>query len=309
MKPIFETHIGNYILLKRCGEKDLYTVGNDKFLLIIFTDRVVLKGCILPTPIPERGIVINSLSNFWFNKTRHIIPNHLIDHDPWWLHWFYDDDWYYDEIKGRVSLVRKALPLTLKAMVRGYMTDSAYREYSDSGKVSGTRLHLDFKYSERLSEPLFSFIQKKNGLGVYTHLSFNDSIRVIGYEMSNRIREISIELYSFAEQYARERGIIIAETRFTFGFVDKDIILIDELLTPDSSILWSMESYEPGRVHMEMDKQYIIDYLQRKNWDGTLPPPEIPNGVIYKTREQCIKILHSILEDKSPAPKLEALKL
>ena len=216
IRTMFESNERGYILLRRGKVRYIYTVGNSVLLMIIATDRISAFDCVLPIPIPEKGIILTQLSNFWFRKTEHIIQNHVVNPDPKELDWYYDDDWYYDEIRGRIVLVRKAEPLPVEAIVRGFLAGSAWNEYRDTGTVSGIRLPKGLCQSEKLPEPVYTPSTKAEAGKHDENITFKDSINILGSYFTRKIKDVSLKLYRFAEMYARDRGIIIADTKFEF---------------------------------------------------------------------------------------------
>jgi phosphoribosylaminoimidazole-succinocarboxamide synthase len=264
-------------LVKRGKVRDIYSAGDSSQLMIIATDRISAFDFVLPTPIPEKGIILTQMSNFWFKKTEHIVPNHLVDTDPEWI------NRCLDEISGRAILVKKAKPLLIEAIVRGYLAGSGWREYRETGHICGTKLPPNLHESEKLSESIYTPSTKEKRAMHDVNISFVETVNLIGANMAEKIRNISLRLYSFAAEYALKRGIIIADTKFEFGLVDGELILIDELLTPDSSRFWPMDSYKPGRSQHSFDKQYVRDYLDEIGWNKVPPVPELPAEIVEKT--------------------------
>jgi len=285
MQTLFESNERGYALLRRGKVRDVYAIGNTH-LLIIATDRISAFDCVLPTPIPEKGIILTQMSNFWFGKTEHIVPNHLVDADPKWMDWYYDDDWCYEEMRGRVVVVKKAEPLPVEAVVRGYLAGSGWKEYRETGKICGIQLPPGMSESAQLPAPIYTPATKAEAGMHDENISFERTVDIVGRDLAEKVRDISMQLYLFAADYARERGIIIADTKFEFGFVDGEFVLIDELFTPDSSRFWPVDGYRAGRPQPSFDKQYVRDYLEGLDWDKTPPAPELPPDIVRGATEK-----------------------
>jgi phosphoribosylaminoimidazole-succinocarboxamide synthase len=251
---------------------------------MVATDRISAFDSILPNGIPDKGAVLTQLSAFWFERTRDVVPNHFIrladgtsgDQLPFELP---------RELRGRSMLVRKAERLDVECIVRGYMAGSAWAEYRDSGRLFGVRMPPDIRESEALPEPLFTPTTKAE-IGHDENISFSDLIQEIGPETATALRLRSLALYKYAIAYARERGILIADTKFEFGLLEGEPIVIDEMLTPDSSRFWPASEYQPGRSQNSFDKQFVRDWLTDSGWNREPPPPELPPDIIEKTAER-----------------------
>ncbi len=285
MQAIAQTNFENLKLFRRGKVRDVYDLG-DK-LLIVATDRLSAFDVVLPDPIPLKGTVLTQISKFWFDRTTHITPHHCISTVV--------EDYpssvgpYAAQLKGRSMLVKKTQPLAIECVVRGYLTGSGLKEYRRSQSVCGIPLGEGLVDGSMLPEPLFTPSTKAEE-GHDENIDFDTAAGIIGREQAEKVRDLSIALYSFARDFARERGIIIADTKFEFGVDDNgDIILIDEALTPDSSRFWPMEGYAPGQSQPSFDKQYVRDHLEAVNWDKTPPAPELPADVIAKTTEKYIE--------------------
>ncbi len=262
--------------------RDIYDLGER--LLIVATDRISAFDHVLPSPIPGRGKVLTRLSVFWFNATKDIVPNHL-------LAWRVEDypDWlsrYFSQLDGRSMLVSKARRIDVECVVRGYLAGSGWREYKSTGRVCGIELPPGLGESERLPEPIFTPATKAPQGQHDVNITFDQLVELVGGEVAEALREKSLKLYRFAHDYALRRGIIIADTKFEFGFVDGKLVLIDELLTPDSSRFWDASSYRPGEHQEALDKQFVRDYLLSVGWSGEGDPPKLPPQVVQQTVER-----------------------
>lgn len=268
---------------KRGKVRDVYDLGDE--LLIVVTDRISAYDVILPQGIPGKGRVLNQISKYWFDNTTDIVPNHLISTDFCdFPHIFHS---YADVLEGRSMLVKKTKPLPIECVVRGYITGSGWKEYQESGFVCGIKLPEGLLESAKLSEPIFTPATKAEEGEHDLNISFEETIDLIGIDLSRKVRDISISLYSKARDMADRKGIIIADTKFEFGLEnDGTLILIDEALTPDSSRFWPKDEYEPGRSQKSFDKQFVRDYLSSIDWDKTPPAPELPEDIIQKTSEK-----------------------
>jgi phosphoribosylaminoimidazole-succinocarboxamide synthase len=276
-------------LYRRGKVRDVYK-PSDEHLLIVACDRISAFDHVLPTPIPTKGMILTQMSNFWFQKTEQLIANHIVDYNPG-PNWYPDLDWYYGDLEGRTVLVRNAQPLSIEAIVRGYLSGSGWKEYQDRGTVCGITLPRGLPESARLPETIFTPSTKAQS-GHDENISFDEAASLVGRENAERVRDASLSLYRFASEHALERGIIIADTKFEFGLVNDgsaaegELILIDEVFTPDSSRFWPADSYEPGRPQTSFDKQYVRDYLEAIRWDKEAPAPGLPEDVVEKTREK-----------------------
>ncbi len=285
MQAIAQTNFDTLALFRRGKVRDVYDLG-DK-LLIVATDRLSAFDVVLPDPIPLKGTVLTQISKFWFDRTTQITRNHCISTSV--EEYPADLAPYAEQLKGRSMLVEKTQPLAIECVVRGYLTGSGLKEYRRSQSVCGIPLGEGLVDGSMLPEPLFTPSTKAEE-GHDENIDFDTAAGIIGREQAEKVRDLSIALYSFARDFARERGIIIADTKFEFG-VDSsgEIILIDEALTPDSSRFWPMEGYAPGQSQPSFDKQYVRDHLEAVNWDKTPPAPELPADVIAKTTEKYIE--------------------
>jgi phosphoribosylaminoimidazole-succinocarboxamide synthase len=281
-KAIYETHFPDLTLFKRGKVRDVYEVA-DK-LLIVATDRVSAFDVIMADPIPGKGRVLTEISTAWFRAMEEVIPNHLIstrveDYPP-------PCGEYAAELEGRSMLVRRTEPVPIECVVRGYLAGSGWKEYQESEKICGIKLPAGLIESSKLPEPIFTPATKEEVGDHDINITFEDMIKRIGKNLSEQLRETTLTVYERARRMAEAKGIIIADTKLEFGMLDGDLILIDELLTPDSSRFWPADDYQPGRPQHAFDKQFLRDYLLTLDWDKSPPPPPLPPDIVAKTRER-----------------------
>lgn len=283
MTVVYESELRSIPRLRRGKVRDIYEV-DASHLLIVATDRLSAFDVVLPTPIPEKGRILTAMSNFWFGRTTALIPNHLTNRP---LEEVLETD-EVAQVQGCAVIVRRAQPLPLEAIVRGYLAGSAWAEYQSSGTVCGIPLPSGLHESERLPEPLFTPSTKAPQGEHDVNISFATMIALLGRNeaLAERVRDISLQVYRAALAYALVRGIIIADTKFEFGLLDGQLYMIDELLTPDSSRFWPVEGYEPGRGQPSFDKQYVRDYLLSTGWDKRPPAPALPPHVVEQTAQK-----------------------
>ena len=277
---VWETQFAGVHFLNRGKVRDLYEVGGQ--LLLVATDRLSAFDVVLPTPIPDKGRVLTQLSLFWFNLLRDILPNHVITATEFPA----ELAPYGAQLEGRAMLCRRTNPLPIECVVRGYLSGSGWKDYRATGKICGIPLPRGLRESERLPEAIFTPSTKATA-GHDENIAFDDAVARIGGELAERVRAISLEIYRRAAAYAEPRGIILADTKFEFGLGGDDgreLIWIDEALTPDSSRFWPADGYEPGRTQPSFDKQYVRDYLERIGWNKQPPGPELPPEVVAATR-------------------------
>ncbi|MBI4006593.1 MAG: phosphoribosylaminoimidazolesuccinocarboxamide synthase [Gammaproteobacteria bacterium] len=277
---LYKSEIKSLPLINSGKVRDIYAVDGDH-MLIVTTDRISAFDVILPDPIPGKGRVLTAVSNFWFNRTRHIVPNHLSTLS---LEGVIPDARERTPVEGRSVIVRKLKPLPVEAIVRGYISGSGWKEYQNTGSISGIKLPAGLRQAEKLPEPLFTPSTKAE-LGVHDeNISFEKTVALLGKGLAEKVRDVSLKIYQESADYARNRGIIIADTKFEFGTDEKgNLVLIDEVLTPDSSRFWPADSYQIGISPPSFDKQYVRDYLETLDWDKTSPGPELPDDVIRNT--------------------------
>ncbi|MCT4626053.1 phosphoribosylaminoimidazolesuccinocarboxamide synthase [Halodesulfovibrio sp.] len=280
MKVVTQTTITDYPLVSRGKVRDIYEI-DDSSLLIITTDRMSAFDVIMAEPIPYKGVILNQITLFWMKKFEHIIANHLIASDvkdfPEPLHK------YSDELEGRSVLVKKAKPLPIECIVRGHISGSGWKDYNKTGSVCGYELPEGMVESEKFPNPLFTPSTKAE-LGEHDeNISVERATEMIGKELAEKVADVSLRIFSEGRDFAEEKGIIIADTKFEFGMVDGELTLIDEVLTPDSSRFWPKSSYTPGKSQPSFDKQYLRDWLSTQDWDKTPPAPALPAEVIEET--------------------------
>jgi phosphoribosylaminoimidazole-succinocarboxamide synthase len=287
---LYQSDIPGLKLAFRGKVRDVYDLGDA--LLIVASDRLSAFDVVLPTPIPEKGRVLTALSQFWFERTRHLTRNHLLDRR---LEDVVPADWV-DPLKHRSQIVCKAEPLPVEAVVRGYLVGSGWTDYQKSGAVCGVSLPPGLQQAERLPEPIFT-PSTKAPVGQHDqNIPFAEAERKLGPERAAKVRDLSLALYRFGAEWAEKRGIIIADTKFEFGMVDGEIILIDEVLTPDSSRFWPSSEYRTGISPPSFDKQYVRDYLISIKWNKEPPAPELPPEVVRKTSEKYLEALRRLTE-------------
>jgi phosphoribosylaminoimidazole-succinocarboxamide synthase len=280
---LFESSISSLKLLTRGKVRDIYAI-DDQHMLIVTTDRMSAFDVILPDPIPGKGRVLTSVSNFWFEKTQHVIPNHLAKLT---LEQVLPDANERAQVEGRAIVVKKLQPLPVEAIVRGYIIGSGWKDYQQSGHVCGIKLPEGLQQAQELPEAIYTPSTKAD-IGEHDeNISFAKTIDLLGREMAEKVRDVSLKLYTEASAFAKQRGIIIADTKFEFGLDDQGVLyLIDEVLTPDSSRFWPAEQYQLGISPPSFDKQFIRDYLDKLDWDKTAPGPSLPDEIAEKSAEK-----------------------
>jgi phosphoribosylaminoimidazole-succinocarboxamide synthase len=280
-QTILQTHLGN-LPVRRGKVRDIYDLGDE--LLLVSTDRISAFDWVLPTGIPDKGRVLTEISKFWFERLAE--PNHVITTDV--------DDMELPEsidrgpLAGRSMLVRKTEVVPIECVVRGYLAGSGWKEYQKQGTVCGIQLPAGLKESDQLPQPIFTPATKEES-GHDINISFETMVDLVGREVSEELRRRSLSVYNRGAEYARSRGIIIADTKFEWGRVDEAIILIDEVLTPDSSRFWPLDLFRPGQPQPSYDKQFVRDWLETTAWDKNSTPPELPADIVAKTRSKYIE--------------------
>ena len=282
MDALYESSLKSLPRLGRGKVRDIYGVGDDKMLIVV-SDRLSAFDVVLPDPIPDKGRVLNEMANFWFGKLGHIVPNQLTDIDPETVVQGKDEK---AQVKGRSIVVKKLKPLPIEAVVRGYIIGSGWKDYQKTGKICGIELPKGLQQAQKLPQPIFTPATKAES-GHDENISFEEVVKLIGKELAEKVREVSIRLYKEASEFAATKGIIIADTKFEFGTDAKgNLVLIDEALTADSSRFWPADSYQVGMSPPSFDKQYVRDYLETLDWDKTPPAPKLPAEVIAKTSQK-----------------------
>ncbi len=287
---IFETDLKELNLVQRGKVRDIYDLGDS--LLIVATDRLSAFDIIMPDPIPGKGKVLTQISLFWFDIMKPLIKNHVISGNT--------DDYppmcrpYAEILHGRSMLVRKTEPLPVECVVRGYISGSGWKSYQESGTICGIELPKGLKESEKLSEPVFTPSTKEEAGTHDINIDYEETVKRVGKTVAEKVKEFSLAIYKKGSEIADKQGIIIADTKFEFGIAGDDIILIDEVLTPDSSRFWPKASYSPGGAQKSFDKQYVRDYLISINWNKKPPAPSLPQNINQDTQkkyEEALKIL------------------
>ncbi|SMM98319.1 Phosphoribosylaminoimidazole-succinocarboxamide synthase [uncultured Candidatus Thioglobus sp.] len=294
MKTPQKGSITSLPLIQKGKVRDIYDI-DDKRMLIVTTDRLSAFDVVFEQPIVGKGQVLTEVADFWFGKTQHIIPNHLT-HEP------LDSVLSAEEIKqvgGQAIIVKKLTPLPVEAIVRGYLIGSGWKDYQASGKVCDIQLPDNLQLAEKLPEALYT-PSNKAVVGEHDeNINFAQTVELVGKDLAQQIKQISLEIYNFASNYALERGIIIADTKFEFGLDENGILtLMDEVLTPDSSRFWSKDAYQIGSSPKSFDKQIIRDYLETLDWDKTPPAPILPDEIMQKTAVQYQQVQHLLTNTK-----------
>ena len=287
---VVETNLPN--LLYRGKVRDTYDLG-EGLMLIVATDRISAFDVVLPTPVPEKGVILCKMSAFWFHKTAHIIPNHLISlaenaETVKGIKSFDLIDSLPADIAKRGMVVKRAKRVDVECIARGYIAGSAWSEYKKSGTVSGVKMPAGLKEGEKLSEPIFTPSTKAEQ-GHDENISLQQMRDMVGSELTNKLQEKTVDVYGFAHDYALKRGIIISDTKMEFGILNGNVILIDELLTPDSSRFWDAKLYKPGQSQPNFDKQFVRDWLTDSGWNKEPPAPALPGDIVEKTRKRYLE--------------------
>ncbi len=276
--------------------RDLYRVDDDR-LLLVASDRLSAFDVVLPTPIPDKGRILTGLSRFWFSETTDIVPNHLLATDPVDLpeEITRGDPWLIADLRGRIMLGRQASVLPVECVVRGYLSGSGWRDYQATGAVCGIRFPDGIRESDRLPSAIFTPASKAPAGQHDENVDFHHVQELIGEELAEQVRSVSLALYHRGAAQCERVGIILADTKFEFGLVSSGaLVLIDEVMTPDSSRFWDAAAYEPGRAQASYDKQFVRDWLERQPWDKTAPGPELPEDVVAGTRTRYVEAFERI---------------
>jgi len=286
MSAVYETDLPHLKALHRGKVRDIYDV-DEHHMLIVTTDRLSAFDVVLPQPIPGKGEVLTRVANFWFKRTRDLIPNHLADMP---LDRVIPDALMRGKLGERVLVVKKLKPLPVEAIVRGYIIGSGWKDYQKTGGVCGIALPAGLQLAEQLPQPIYT-PSTKAAVGAHDeNIDFAATEQLLGAEIAAQVRDVSLRIYAECAAYALERGIIIADTKFEFGLDDNGTLhIIDEMLTPDSSRFWPADQYQPGISPPSFDKQFVRDYLETLDWDKTPPGPELPQEIIRKTAEKYLE--------------------
>lgn len=289
-KIVRQTDFPTLKLLKRGKVRDIYDLGDS--LLMVATDRISAFDVIMPDPIPDKGKILTQISLFWFKQMASVVQNHVISSDA--------DDYpsvcrpYADSLHGRSMLVKKAEPLPIECIVRGYLSGSGWTSYQKSGAICDIKLPADLKESDKLPEPVFTPSTKAEAGLHDLNIDFSETIKKIGKPLAEKVKRLSLQIYRQGAEFAEKRGIIIADTKFEFGLIGEDVLLIDEVLTPDSSRFWPKRHYRPGGSQQSFDKQYLRDYLLSIKWDQKPPAPTLPEEVVANTRKKYLEALEML---------------
>ncbi len=280
MQVVTQTSITEFPLISRGKVRDIYELDPDT-LLIVTTDRMSAFDVVMPQPIPYKGAVLNQITLFWMDMFKDLVDNHLISSQV--------EDFpgalkpHSQELRGRSVMVKRAAPLPIECIVRGYITGSGWKDYQRTGQVCGYTLPQGLVESQKLEEPLFTPSTKAEAGEHDENIDMKQAGEKIGPEMLQQVQELSLSIYGQAREYAEKKGILIADTKFEFGTIDGRLMLIDEVLTPDSSRFWPADQYRPGQGQSSFDKQYLRDWLERSGWDKNPPPPDLPEEIIKET--------------------------
>ncbi|OFZ88453.1 MAG: phosphoribosylaminoimidazolesuccinocarboxamide synthase [Betaproteobacteria bacterium RBG_16_66_20] len=291
---LFESHITSLTRIGRGKVRDIYAVGDDKMMIVV-TDRLSAFDVVLADPIPDKGRVLTELANFWFGKLGHVVPNHLTGIDPESV---VKGEQERAQVRGRAIVVKKLSPLPVEAVVRGYLIGSGWKDYQQTGALCGIQLPKGLMQAQKLPEPIFTPATKAAS-GHDENISFERMCEIVGRDVGVKIKGISIRLYKEASEFAATRGIIIADTKFEFGLNEKnEVVLIDEVLTADSSRFWPADQYQAGMSPPSYDKQFVRDYLETLDWDKTPPAPRLPADVIARTSAKYREALEKLTGKK-----------
>jgi len=302
MSELLQVDLPGFKKLKSGKVREIFDLGDH--LLLVATDRISAFDCVMPNGIPRKGEILTQISHFWFDQMAAVVPNHRVTktHDP--LPPVFAA--YQDQLMGRSMIVQKAKPLAIECVVRGYLAGSGWKEYQTSRHVCGIRLPDGLQESSELPEPIFTPATKAE-TGHDENIPFERAVEMLGSDLAGQVRELSLRIYRTARAYAHDRGIIIADTKFEFGLFEGHLILIDELLTPDSSRFWPADHYQPGRSQPSFDKQFVRDYLETLEWNKTPPAPALPMDIVSKTQAKYLEAYQRLTGrslDEIPRPSL-----
>jgi phosphoribosylaminoimidazole-succinocarboxamide synthase len=291
--PVSETNLQDLTLIKRGKVRDIYDLGEN--LLMVATDRISAFDVVMPDPVPDKGIILTQISLYWFEIMKSIIENHVVSADV--------NDFpavckpHAETLRGRSMLVKKTDPLSIECVVRGYISGSGWKSYQESGSVCGIQLPEGLLESDKLPEPIFTPSTKEE-LGAHDiNIDFAEAEKRIGKDLASKVRDLSLAIYKKGSEMAAEKEIIIADTKFEFGLMGDDLILIDEVLTPDSSRFWPKDTYQPGGAQQSFDKQYVRDHLLSIKWNKQPPGPSLPEDIIRNTRKKYLEALTQLTGD------------
>ena len=290
MTTILKTDFPELKLVQRGKVRDIYDMGDT--LLMVASDRISAYDVIMPEPVPDKGKILNQISLYWFDIMASLVPNHVISGDV--AQFPQACQAYAHDLRGRAMLVRKAQTLPIECVVRGYISGSGWKSYQEDRSVCGIKLAEGLQESQKLAEPIFTPSTKEEAGAHDINIDFEEACRRIGTQAAEKVRDLSLAIYAQGARLALEKGIIIADTKFEFGIADGEIILIDEVLTPDSSRFWPRDDYRPGGSQKSFDKQYLRDYLVSINWDKSPPAPNLPPEVIMNTRARYLEALRLV---------------
>jgi len=291
---VSETRLEGLRLIQRGKVRDIYDLGDA--LLMVATDRISAFDVVMPQPVPDKGKVLNQISLFWFNVMASLVNNHVISGDV--KNFPKDCRPYADVLEGRSMLVKKTKPLTIECVVRGYISGSGWKSYQKSQEICGIKLPPGLNESDRLPQPIFTPSTKEEAGTHDVNIDFEETCRRIGAAQAEKVRDLSLAIYTQGAKLALEKGIIIADTKFEFGLLNNEIILIDEVLTPDSSRFWPYAGYKPGGAQQSFDKQYLRDYLISIKWNQKPPAPDLPTSVIENTRAKYVEAMRLLTGQK-----------
>ncbi|MEN9462035.1 MAG: hypothetical protein RIS84_2055 [Pseudomonadota bacterium] len=290
--PVFESHLHSLPLIQRGKVRDIYAI-DEQSMLIVATDRLSAFDVVLPTPITDKGVILTAVSNFWFNFTREIIPNHLSDVS---LASVLPDAAERAQVEKRAVVVKRLKPLPVEAIVRGYIAGSGWKDYQATGAICGIALPAGLQQAQQLPQPIYT-PSSKAAVGLHDeNIDFARTVELVGAELAAKVRDVSIQIYQHAAAYALQHGIIIADTKFEFGVDDAgNLFLIDEVLTPDSSRFWAMDEYQIGTSPASFDKQFVRDYLETLDWNKQAPGPSLPDEIVAKTMSKYLEAQQRLL--------------
>jgi phosphoribosylaminoimidazole-succinocarboxamide synthase len=283
---LIETELGPLALTARGKVRDIYSLG-DKELLFVATDRISAFDHILGTGVPDKGRILTQLSLFWFNFLKDTVKNHVLTAEP--VEFPASLQPFIDQLAGRSMIVRRAEMFPVECVARAYVSGSGWKDYQATGSICGIKLPTGLRESDRLPEPIFTPAAKINTGGHDENISFDAVVKAIGTNYANKLRDLTLEIFNKASRHAENRGLILADTKFEFGLIDGEIVLADEVLTPDSSRYWPAAGYAPGGPQPSFDKQYVRDYLESIRWNKQAPAPSLPDDVVGRTREKYLE--------------------